>query len=266
MLGVPWDENSSFLRGAAEAPARIRAALHSGSANPCAESGVDLGADERFRDAGDVELARGAGAPALELIEEAVASLLDRGARVLALGGDHAVTWPILRAHAKRCDGLTILHLDAHPDLYEELGGNRASHASPFARIMEEGLARRLVQVGIRTMNAHQKEQAARFGVEVVEMRHWRPGALPELDAPVYLSVDLDVLDPAFAPGVSHHEPGGMSVRDVIEVIQGLTVPLAGADIVEFNPKRDVNGMTAMVATKLLKEIAAQMLSGSGSG
>ena len=102
----------------------------------------------------------------------------------------------------------------AHPDLYEEFEGNRLSHACPFARIMEAGLAKRLVQVGIRTLNRHQREQAEKFGVDMIEMRSL--GAFDKLkaDGPVYITFDTDVLDPAFAPGVSHREPGGISVRE----------------------------------------------------
>ena len=165
-----------------------------------------------------------------------------------------------MRAYAKVYDDLSVLHLDAHPDLYDEFEGDRYSHACPFARIMEEGLASRLIQVGIRTMNPHQREQAERLGVEVVDMRHWDPGWQPHFDGPVYLSLDLDVLDPAFAPGISHHEPGGLSTREVIRLIHGLEGTLVGADIVELNPERDIVGLTAMVAAKLLKEIVAKKL------
>jgi arginase family enzyme len=129
---------------------------------------------------------------------------------------------------------------------------------------MEDRLARRLVQVGIRTMNGHQAKQAKRFGVEVVTMRGLaNPAELVrelKLESPLYISFDLDVLDPAFAPGVSHYEPGGMSVRDVLTIIQGLHVPIVGADIVEYNPLRDHQSQTAMVSGKLLKEIAAAMI------
>jgi hypothetical protein len=100
-------------------------------------------------------------------------------------------------------------------------------------------LARRLVQVGIRTMNPAQKAQAERFGVEVIPMRRFSRDLPLELEAPLYISLDLDVLDPAFAPGVSHHEPGGLSVRDVLDVLAGITVPVVGADIVEYNPVQD---------------------------
>jgi agmatinase len=260
VVGVPSDENSTFMRGAALAPARIREALHSGSTNMCAENELDLGIEPRFWDVGDLELPEGDAAR--QVIENAILGVLDRGAFALSLGGDHAITYPLLRAYAKRYDKLNILHLDAHPDLYDEYEGNRYSHACPFARIMEAGLASRLVQVGIRAMNPHQREQARRFGVEVCTMRDDGRSIDVDFDGPVYVSIDMDVLDPAFAPGVSHHEPGGLSTRDVLSVIQRLRAPVVGADIVELNPKRDPAGITAMAAAKVLKEIAARMLEG----
>ena len=108
---------------------------------------------------------------AFAAIENGVGALLEQGKRPVSLGGDHSITYPIVKAFARRYPELTIFHFDAHPDLYDEFEGNRLSHACPFARIMEAGLAKRLVQVGIRTINGHQREQAKRFGVEVVEMR-----------------------------------------------------------------------------------------------
>ncbi len=258
LVGVPWDENSSFMRGAALAPARIREALHSGAMNLCAENGMDLGAEPRWQDLGDLGL--DPGASALAQIEAAIGSLLGQGVHVLVLGGDHAITYPIVRAVGDHYPDLTILHLDAHPDLYDEYEGNRYSHACPFARIMEEKPAIRLVQVGIRTMNPHQRAQAERFNVEVIEMGQWQQGLRPELAGPIYLSLDLDVLDPAFAPGTSHHEPGGLSTREVLQLIQGIRGPIVGADIVELNPGRDPLGITAMAAAKFVKEISSLML------
>jgi agmatinase len=193
-------------------------------------------------------------------IEATLHELVEADVRVISLGGDHSITHPIVRAHAPRYPSLTILHLDAHPDLYDELDGNRNSHACPFARIMEEGLADRLVSLGIRAATPHLREQADRFGVEIINAgRDWRP-AVSSLQPPIYLSLDLDILDPAFAPGISHHEPGGLSTREVLDIIHSLPHPPVGADIVELNPDRDHNGVTAMVAAKLLKEILAGML------
>lgn len=262
LLGLPTDSASSYLRGCAKAPARIRAALACASANTWTEGRRDLARPDLLADAGDLDLA-GDGAPDRERIRAGVAALLDRGARPLCLGGDHAVTFPVLQALGPRHPDLTILHVDAHPDLYDQLDGDRYSHACPFARIMEAGLATRLVQVGIRTCNGHQAEQAARFGVVQVDMRAWAAGTRPRLDGPVYVSVDLDGLDPAFAPGVSHWEPGGLTTRELLTLIQALPGPVVGADVVELNPDRDPDGFTAMVAAKVVKELADRMLPGA---
>ena len=171
------------------------------------------------------------------------------------MGGDHSITYPIIRAIHEKHGPVTILHLDAHPDLYDYFDDNPNSHASPFAHIMEQGLAKRLVQVGIRTLNYHQKEQAKRFGVEVIEMNFWNSSMQFKFDGPVYLSLDMDVIDPAFAPGVSHYEPGGFTSRELINLLQGLQGNFIGADLVEFNPSRDPSGITAMLAAKLFKEL-----------
>lgn len=257
VLGIPFDDNESFLKGPAQAPASIRAALQAGSMNLWTENGLDL-ETAAWQDVGDVNLA--ASEEPFVAIEQHVAALLASGARVVSLGGDHSITYPIMRAYAQHFGPLTILHLDAHADLYEEYNGNRFSHACPFARIMEEHLANRLIQVGIRTLNRHQRQQAERFGVEVIEMRQWSPTVALDLTGPLYLSLDLDVLDPAYAPGVSHYEPGGFTTREVIGLLQGITIPLIGADIVELNPDRDPLGITAITAVKFLKEIVALML------
>lgn len=258
LVGLPYDAGSSFLRGPAEAPPLIRAALHSPAGNSWTEQLRDLSGADGLTDAGDLVLPPTA--DARSLIEAGIADVLSGGWRPLALGGDHSVTYPVLRAVARSHAPLTILHIDAHADLYEEFDGDRFSHACPFARIMEERLAARLVQVGIRTMNRHQREQADRYSVEVIDMRAWEQGTRPNVDGLVYLSVDLDGVDPAYAPGVSHREPGGLSVRDVISIIQGLGGTVAGADVVEYNPRQDVGGVTAMVAAKVVKEIASRMM------
>lgn len=255
LLGLPTDRGSSYLRGCAGGPAAIRAALACGSSNMFAENGVDVGAV--LVDAGDLALD---GTPAeIDAITTGVAAQLALGHQVIALGGDHAVTFAVLRAVAQAHPGLSILHFDAHPDLYDSYDGDPYSHACPFARIMEAGLARRLVQVGIRADTAELRAQAARFGVVSIGMDRLAelPGLLPT--GPVYVSIDLDGLDPAYAPGVSHHEPGGLSTRQVLEAIHALPGPVIGGDIVELNPARDVNGMTAMVAAKLVRELAGAM-------
>lgn len=259
VVGLPYDASSSYLRGAAEAPGVIRAALHSSAGNWWTEDLHDLGMAGGLDDAGDLDLS--SASDPRRAIEARIASLLAGGARPLALGGDHAVTYPVVRAIHAAHGPVTILHVDAHPDLYEEFEGDRYSHACPFARILEEGLAKRLVQAGIRAMTGHQREQADRYEVQVIDMRAWEHGARPSIDVgPVYVSIDVDGIDPAYAPGVSHREPGGLTVRDVIGMVQGIRGELVAADVVEFNPSQDVGGLTAHVAAKLVKELAARML------
>jgi arginase len=254
LIGFCSDINSSFLRGAAAAPPLIREALYSDAANLWSETGIDLGGEDVFFDPGDLY------PTSAKDIEDSVIGLLTQGLRPLCLGGDHSITYPIVRAMARSHPALSILHFDAHPDLYDDFRGNPESHASPFARIMEEELVQRLVQVGIRTMNGHQRDQATRFGVDVIEMKNLKDSFALAFDTPVYVSIDIDAIDPAFAPGVSHREPGGLSTRQVINIIQEIDAPVIGADIVEFNPRMDPTGMTAVVCAKILKELAASML------
>lgn len=262
ILGIPLDVNSSYLRGPATAPARIREALRCDASNMWTELGVDLGAADIFGDAGDLRLGNPPETVRADFaaIERSVAQLLEKSTIPLSLGGDHSITYPIIRAFARRYQQLTIVHFDAHPDLYDQFEGSRFSHACPFARIMEERLAKRLVQVGIRTMNGHQREQAERFGVEVVSMSGLPAYDRLKFDGPVYISFDMDVLDPAFAPGISHREPGGMTVREAIAHLHAIAGTIVGADIVEYNPAQDISGMTATVAAKILKEILGRMI------
>jgi arginase len=257
LIGVPWDSNSSFLRGAAAAPPLIREALFPPASNTWSETLLDFSAPGVLGDVGDLVLPESD--QAMGVIEEAISRLVSGGGVPLTLGGDHAVTYPILRGLAPHWPGLTLLQIDAHPDLADEFQGSRFSHACPFARIMEEGLVARLVQVGIRTLSGHQRGQAERFGIEMIDMRAWSAGIRPEMTGPVYVSIDLDGIDPAFAPGVSHREAGGLSTRDVLGLIQTLPAPIAGADIVEFNPSQDPVGLTAWVAAKLVKELVGRI-------
>ena len=258
IIGIRYDENSSFTKGAADAPPQIRAALRSDAWNLTTENGTDLSGDSTFFDAGDIEPVPGSEMSAL--IENSIYTLIGDGLTPISLGGDHSITYPIVRAFAKKYPNLSVLHFDAHPDIYDSYQGNRNSHASPFARIMEQKLVQRLVQVGIRTFTADQREQVRKFGVESIEMRNVTPNLQLEFDSPVYISFDVDALDPAFAPGVSHREPGGLSTRQAIDLIQRLKGKVVGADIVEFNPRMDPLHITGTVCAKLFKEIAARML------
>ena len=256
LIGIPYDASSSFLRGSAAAPPLIRQAISSPAGNQFTERGADL---TELADAGDLRLSDDP-ATARAQIQAAIDAILDDKHGPLALGGDHSITYPIMRAVAKYHPGVTILQIDAHADLYDAFEGDRYSHACPFARIMEEDLCGRLVQVGIRTLTPHQRQQIQRFGVDTIEMQHFAAGVRPAIAGPVYLSIDLDGVDPAFAPAVSHRDSGGLSVRDVLTMIHALKGPIVAADVVELNPAQDIAGLTAAAAAKIVREIAGVML------
>jgi arginase len=259
-LGIPFDGNSSFLKGPALAPARIRLMDTDGSANAFAENGIAIINGENYIDLGDLGFTDTNPAAVYQHIKNKIEQEITAGSKIICLGGDHSVSFPIIEAYTAWYKGLHVLHLDAHADLYDNFDNNPYSHASPFARLMEKNIVSSLTQVGIRTFNTHQREQAARFGVNVVEMKNFTDDFIKHLQAPLYISIDLDVLDPAFAPGVSHHEPGGMNIRELINIIHRIPVEIVGADIVEYNPTRDLNNMTAMVAYKLFKELVSLMI------
>jgi agmatinase len=244
------------MRGSAAAPPLIRQAIHSPAGNNFTELGVDV---STLADAGDMVLDQEPAA-ARRQIQNDVAAILGRGHHPISLGGDHSITYPVMRAIAQHHADVSILQIDAHGDLYDEFQRDRYSHACPFARIMEEQLCRRLIQAGIRTLTPHQRDQIARFNVECIEMQDFARGTRPRIAGPVYVSIDLDGLDPAFAPGVSHREPGGLTVRDVLEMIHGLSGRIVGADVVEFNPSQDPSGITCAAAAKIVREIAGAML------
>lgn len=251
--GIQYDEKSSYQRGPRLAPPLIREALTCGSSNMFAE---DLTSIESplVEDKGDFTI--------VDYFEIATITQdhISNGGKVLTLGGDHSITFPVIKAHHSRYPKLDILHIDAHSDLYDEYEGDKYSHACPFARVMENGFAARLVQVGIRTLNPHQSEQAEKFGVEIHQMKNLDLSNIRKFDNPLYISLDMDGFDPAFAPGVSHHEPGGLSSREVINLIQNLDAEVIGADIVEYNPNRDFQNMTAFLAAKMMKEILVKMM------
>lgn len=251
--GIQYDEKSSFQKGPALAPPLIREALHSGSMNLFTENGINIETSQ-IEDKGDFQIDQ------YFDIATITSKHLDQGKKVLTLGGDHSITFPIIKAYQQKYPKLDILHIDAHADLYDNFEGDKYSHACPFARIMENGFAVKLVQVGIRTLNPHQAEQAQKFQVEVHEMKNLDLQKIPKFQNPLYISLDIDAIDPAFAPGVSHHEPGGMTSRQVIDLIQSIDSEVIGADIVEYNPTRDFQKMTAFLAAKLMKEILGKML------
>jgi len=260
LIGIPFDGNSSFLKGPAHAPQRIRLMEREGAANSFSEEGSEIKNKVNYMDCGDIHFESTEAKAAFHTIQKTIKNLLKDTDKIISFGGDHSISYPVIDAFSDKYDKLNILHLDAHSDLYDNFDNNPYSHASPFARLMETDKIKSLTQVGIRTLNTHQRQQADKFGVDIIEMKDFGFDFIQKLASPLYLSIDLDVLDPAFAPGISHHEPGGMTTRQLISIIQNISVKIVGADIVEYNPMRDINDMTAMVAYKIFKEVVARMV------
>jgi len=251
--GIKFDEKSSYQKGSKHAPPLIREVLNCGSLNLFAENGNSI-ENSNIEDKGDFDI--------LEYfdIEKITKKHLELNGKIFTLGGDHSITFPIIKAYHEKYPKIDILHIDAHSDLYHIYEGDKYSHACPFARIMENGFAIKLVQVGIRTLNTHQAEQAKKYNVEIHQMKNLDLSTIPKFENPLYISLDMDGFDPAFAPGVSHHEPGGLTSRQVIHLIQSIDSEIIGADIVEYNPSRDFQNMTAFLAAKMMKEIIAKMM------
>lgn len=258
IIGIPFDEKSCYLKGAAKGPEAIRAASTGKAINPWTELGMNLEEDVVMVDLGDLEVS-GDFLKVFSLIEKKVLTILDKKAVPVILGGDHSISYPVVRAFSRRFKALDVLHFDAHPDLYEELYGDRLSHACPFARIIEEGLVEELVQIGIRAATGEQRDKALKHGVRMIEMKDIKNILPLDFSNPLYISFDMDALDPAFAPGVSHYEPGGLTTRQVLDIFHALKAEIVGLDIVELNPERDPSGITAAAAVKIFKEIAGKI-------
>ncbi|XP_058729306.1 arginase, mitochondrial-like [Vicia villosa] len=276
LLGVPLGHNGSYHEGATFAPPLVRAAIWDDSTNSTTEEGKNLIDPRVFADVGDIPIQdiRNLGVSEeriMNFISDSVKIVMDHAPlRPLIVGGDHSISYPVVRAVSEKLGGpVDILHFDAHPDLYENFDDNYYSHASPFARIMEGKYAKRLVQVGVRSINVEGRQQGEKYGVEIHEMRNFAKDrdylenltlGTGEGVKGVYVSIDVDSLDPGFAPGVSHIESGGLSFRDILNILHNLKGNIVGGDVVEYNPQRDVsNKMTALVTAKLVRELAAKM-------
>lgn len=255
-LGIADDSQSSFLGGPASAPGSVRDAYDGRCFNATTELGVDVAA--RVMDLGDLRPAPSWDASA-RAYEAAVAAQLSRGVTPFVVGGDHAVTVPVVRAF-RNLEAVHVVQVDAHPDLYPELDGNPDSHACTGARLLELDHVLSVTQLGIRTMNEIQERQRERFSdrlfiheARALKQEMPRLAHIPE-GAPVYITIDIDGIDPAFAPGVSHPVPGGLTTRQALDLVQRGHWKLVGMDVVEVNPSRDVNQQTAILAARLLHE------------
>jgi len=261
-VSLPCDQSSSIRRGSARGPDRIRLAYDGRVYNATTETGVDLSG--AVSDIGHWES---------EVTWEATraayagraAEVLGRGQTLFAAGGDHGVTIPLGAALEVLDEQIHVVQVDAHPDLYPEYRGDRWSHACVASRLLEMNHISTVTQIGIRTLNHAQAEVARRYPgrLAIVEARDvagqsiLESGDLPDILRPgarVWLTVDLDAFDPAFAPGVAHPVPGGLTPRQVLELIQESGWNLVGMDVVECLPERDEGDRTAVLAARLLHE------------
>jgi agmatinase len=259
LLGIADDSQSSFRRGAASAPARIRAAYDGRCYNATSESGVDLSGT--VVDLGDLT-PRASWTESAAAYRAAVEGILERDEVPFVLGGDHAVSVPVVAAFAAFGRPIHVVQIDAHPDLYPDFEGNASSHACVAARLLEMPHVATLTQLGIRTMTAVQHEVARRHAdrLRVHEARNLHRDLLAHVPGSgelVYLTIDLDGFDPSCAPGVAHAVPGGLAPRDVLDLLAAARWRLVGADVVELNPARDLNEQTAILAGRLLHEAIA---------
>jgi agmatinase len=255
--GLADDSQSSFRRGSARAPQCIREAYTAASFNSTSESGVDL--SRAVLDAADIA-PRNSWEETSAAFREFVFAQVQAGRIPFLAGGDHAVSVPVIEALAALGAPVHIIQVDAHPDLYLEFDGRRTSHACVAARLLELEHVASVTQFGIRTLNAEQKltTEAHYTRLNIFHARDL-PGELPALphisdDALVWFDFDLDGFDPAFAPGVSHPVPGGLTPRQVLNFLQGRDWNLAGMSVVELNPDFDEHDRTAILAARLLHE------------
>ena len=213
--------------------------------------------DMHFSDVGDLDLF---GLPlerALEKIREKASAIVQNGAKPLCIGGEHTLTWPIAQAVKEAYPEILILHLDAHSDLRETYEGSSVNHATVMNLIARGLGADRLVQLGIRAGTREEFNWMYEHGT----LMQWTRGRQTELrkriaDAPVYLSLDLDVLDPACFPGTGNPEAGGWFYEDMEMLFRILDrVNLVAADVVELNPDLDPSGASTITAAKIVREL-----------
>lgn len=256
ILGIPWDGSSSFRKGCDEGPKAVREATSEELYNSFNESIVNLVEYWRYKDLGD--LSAKSFEELIQNVDKIVKEHYNREL-FLFLGGDHSITYATFKA-IKEASGedFGLVYFDAHPDMYPEYDGNKYSHACTVRRLVEEGLVKgeNVVQIGIRAPTKEQVEFANEHGIKIIsasEVYHSTKVEIPFEQA--YLSFDMDVLDPAFAPGVGNPEPGGLSTRELVEVIKSLNLEIVAFDIVELNPRYDYKGITAFAAAKIIREV-----------
>ncbi len=270
ILGISWDASSSYRLGSLAGPDYIREATSSKLYNSFTETGVDLTQRWNIIDLGNVD----AETMDMSTIIDDITNLLREyreNIPIVFLGGDHLITYLCL--HALKPKNVGIIYFDAHPDLYISYEGDRYSHACVLQRVLEhtEINPQNIVQIGIRASTQEQRKFSKENDLLVFTRKEVHSLGIESLGTQVreklshldqiYLSIDLDVLDPAHAPGVGCPEPGGLSTSDIIDLIHEFVgLPIHFADIVEINPQHDSSKITGYTAAKIIKEILGVIL------
>ncbi|MDD4768024.1 MAG: agmatinase [Desulfotomaculaceae bacterium] len=255
IIGAPMDLTVSYRPGTRQGPHAIRQASHG-----LEEYSVDLDRDlahYNYYDAGDVLLPFGAVKENLRRISAATANILAGGKTPFVLGGEHLISCAVIQEVAKKHPGLAVIHFDAHADLRDEFLGEHFSHATVMRRVVETIGSKNLYQFGIRS-GTREEFVFARANTNTYIDRVVEPlmENLPRLQGrPVYVSLDIDVVDPSFAPGTGTPEPGGCSAREIIKTVHVLgQLDIVGFDLVEVSPLYDPSERTALLAAKLIRE------------
>ncbi len=271
-VGVPFDIGTSNRPGARFGPRQIRA--ESALIRPYNMATRAAPFDSlSVADIGDVAINTFNMQKSLEIIENAFNQILDFNCRPLTLGGDHTIVLPILRATKKKYGAVGLIHVDAHADVNDTMFNEKIAHGTPFRRAVEEELldAGRVVQIGLRATGyaADDFDWPRSKGFRIVQVEEcWHKSLTPLMaevreqmgSGPVYVSFDIDSLDPAFAPGTGTPEIGGLTVIQAIEILRGCRgLEIIGGDLVEVSPPYDSSGNTALVAANLLYELLCSM-------
>ncbi len=267
-VGVPFDIGTSNRAGARFGPRQIRA--ESCLIRPYNMATRAAPFDSlQVADIGDVAINTFNLSDSVAIIERAYDEIVTQGCRPLTLGGDHTIVLPILRALRKRYGALGLVHVDAHADINDAMFGERVAHGTPFRRAVEEDLVdgARVAQIGLRATGytAEDFDWSRRQGFRVVQAEEcWYRSLSPLMgeireqigQGPVYISFDIDGLDPAYAPGTGTPEIGGLTTAQALEIIRGCRgLDIVGGDLVEVAPPYDSSGNTALVAANLLYEM-----------
>jgi agmatinase len=259
IYGMPMDWTASFRPGSRFGPGRIReVSLVLEEFSPYLRRDLS---EIRYYDAGDIPLPFGNPEKSLDQIDHFVAKVMASKKMPFGLGGEHLVTWPVVRKIHQYHRKLAVIHIDAHADLRTDYEGEILSHATPLRKIVQLLGPENVYQFGIRSGTKEEFTYAEQEGIHFYPFEVLKPlkEVLPQLkDRPVYVTIDIDVLDPAFAPGTGTPEPGGITSNELFEAIHAIArsgVDVVGADLVEVAPAYDPTEQTPVVAAKAVREM-----------